>query len=192
MSENINPEAAVSGATRRRLLSGLGAAAAGAGLLTLGSPQKAAAVSQASYYSSEPSRYVDTRLGWGGGRISGGQTHTVSIFAGLKGFALVCNLTVVATQGTGYLAVYNPDYGIRPIPFSSINWQGAGKIVANSTMLDIGETGIEVYCSGGSTTSTDYIMDVVGYFTVAAAPAPAQFTAWEKEAKRRLEREQLR
>lgn len=197
--DNINPDASMGAASRRKLLYGLGVAAAGAGMLTLAPPQQKAqaAANDASYYSYEPSRFVDTRLGWGAGasRISGGQTQTLSIFAGLQEYTFACNLTVVATQGTGYLAVYNADIEERPIPFSSINWQGAGKIVANFTMLDLGTTGVKVYCSGDSNTGTDYIMDVIGVFITGGAadrPLPAKFTAWEKEAKRSLERDRSR
>ena len=195
--DDVTNDSSGTGATRRRLLYGMGAAA-GAGLVSMAAaPQAAQALSHdASYYSYEPSRFVDTRLGWGGvQRIVGGQTQTLSIFEGLQNYTFACNLTVVATQGTGYLAVYNADLEARPAPFSSINWQGAGKIVANFTMLDLGAAGVNVYCSGGSTTSTDYIMDVIGVFVTGDAarrPLPAEFTAWAKAAKRRLRGDQPR
>jgi hypothetical protein len=192
VSDDDIPDVSEAGATRRKLLFGAGAVAAGAGLLTaVAAPQKAQAVAKdASYYSSEPSRYVDTR--WRGDRIVGGETRTLSVFRELSYFAFACNVTVVDTQGTGYLAIYNADYESRPGPFSTINWQGAGKVVANFHIMDLGETGAKVYCSGGSTTSTHFIIDVIGYFYAIpeAAPAPPEFTQWEQKARRRVEAEQ--
>src|SRR5687767_12738519 len=110
------------GATRRRLLTGMGAVAAGGGLLALAStPKAAAAVSDASYYSYGPSRFVDTRRQWPG-RIHGGETQGPDIFDGSPNLTFAINLTVVNTRGSGYLAIFNGD-GPRPTPYSTINWQ---------------------------------------------------------------------
>jgi hypothetical protein len=50
-----------------------------------------------------------------------------------------------------------------------------------------------VYCSGGSSTNTHFIIDVVGFYitngAAAARALPDDFKAWEKKAKARLERE---
>jgi hypothetical protein len=190
MSDHVTPHD--DAATRRKLLIGMGAVAAGAGVLTVGAPkpEAQAAVSGGAYYSSEPSRFVDTR--WAGDRIVGGQTRTLSIFADLLHFDLACNVTIVDTQGTGYLAIYNADYDTRPGPFSTINWQGSGKVAANFHIMDVGAAGVKVYCSGGATTSTHFIIDVIGYFytTVGATPARPEFTKWQQNARRRLKAEQ--
>ena len=70
----ITADPADGGATRRKLLTGMGAAAAGGGLLALAGAQKAeAAVGNATYFSLGPIRIIDTRET--GGRISGGQTR---------------------------------------------------------------------------------------------------------------------
>jgi hypothetical protein len=179
------------GATRRRLLSGMGAMAAGGGLLALAGTQRAeATVVDASYYSYGPVRYADSRIN-SGGRISGGVIRNLPIFGGLPNYTFAINLTVVSTQGTGYLAVYNADLTSRPTPYSSINWQGNGKVVANFSMLDLGSAGANIYCSGGSSNSTHFIIDVVGYFISGGAnvAAPPEFAEWEQKAKQRLERE---
>lgn len=181
------------GATRRTMLAGM-SVAAGGGLLALAGTQQAHATStNSSYYSYGPYRYVDTRSN-SGGRISGGVVRNLPVFNGLQDYTLACNLTVVDTSGNGFLAIYNADLAARPTSYSSINWQGTNKVVANFTMLDTGAAGANIYCSGGSSNSTHFIIDVVGYFfhTGAAAEPPASFTAWETKAKRRLEHDHSR
>ena len=54
-------------------------------------------------------------------------------------------MTVTSTKGSGYLALYNADVP-RPRPYSTINWRGSGKVVANFNIVDGGEAGIRVYC----------------------------------------------
>lgn len=189
MSDDETPADVPPGSTRRGLLTGMGAAA-GVGVLAMAGAQRAeAVVADASYFSYGPVRYVDTRVN-SGGRISGGQTRTLSAFNELERFTFACNLTVVATRGSGWLSFYNADLATRPSPHSSINWQGNGKIVANFMMLDLGDTGANVFCSGGSTTSTHFVIDVVGYFETGGAAAvavPAEIQAAELKARRSLE-----
>jgi hypothetical protein len=190
MSEElIQSEPAEAGTSRRKMLAGMGVAAGG-GLLALAGTQSAqAVVSDASYYSYGPYRYVDTRQS--GGRIYGGDTRVLSIFAGLESYTFAVNLTVVNTHGSGWLELYNADLSTRPSPYSSINWQGDNKVVANFTMLDLGSAGAKIYCSGGSSTNTHFIIDVVGYMVTggaAAAAVPAEVKAAEKRARRQLER----
>ncbi len=173
--------------SRRRLLAGLGAAAGGGLLALAGTPDAAASVSDASYYSYGPIRYVDTRSN-SGGRLVGGQTRTLSIFSGLQSYTFAVNLTVVDTKSSGYLALYNADLATRPEPYASISWQGAGRLVSNFALIDLGSAGLSVYCSSGATTSTHLIIDVLGYFYTggAARPAPPGFDAWERRAQRQL------
>jgi hypothetical protein len=171
------------GATRRKLLTGMGAAAAGGGLLALAGAQKAQAVVESgTYFSFGPGRIVDTRDS--GGRISGGQTRTLDEFEDTVGLAFAINLTVVSTASSGYLSVYNADVA-RPNPYSSINWQGSGKVVANFNVVDGGAAGLKVYCSGGSTVKTHFIIDVVGILVASEEPVPAKIRAWQKRADKR-------
>ena len=67
-----------------------------------------------------------------------------------------------------------------------------GRLAECFHIMDLGETGAKVYCSGGATTSTHFIIDVIGYFYAIpeAAPAPPEFTQWEQKARRRVEAEQ--
>jgi hypothetical protein len=140
----------------------MGAAAAGAGILTVAGTQTAnAAVEHGRYFSIDPAgpiRVFDTRSGFGG-RISGGQTRTFTEVAGAD-FTLAGNLTVVNTSGAGYLTIYNADIA-RPSPYSSVNWYASGQTVANFTVFDLGATGFKVYCGNGS---THFILDLIGFF----------------------------
>ena len=160
-------------ATRRKLLTGMGAAAAGAGILAIAGTQPAHAdVYEGTYWSYEPYRVYDSRDF--GGRIYGGQTRRLEEFAFSEQLAYVCNLTVTNTMGYGYLGVWNADIP-RPQPYSSVNWQGDGKTVANLGIFDAGWDGLKVFC-GGSGTSTHFIIDVVGYIygTFVNTQSPAK------------------
>lgn len=170
-------------ATRRKLLTGMGAAAAGGGLLALSGTSKAsAAVDDGTYFSLGPERFVDTRKS--GGKISGGQTRTLTDFEDADGLTFALNLTLVSTEGSGYLALYNAD-GPRPTPYSTINWQGAGKVLANFTLVDGGDAGIKVYCSGGSTVRTHFVIDIIGIFITNEAPVPAKVKVWQDKTEKR-------
>ncbi len=178
------PDSAESGATRRKLLSGLGVAAAGGGLLALTGGQTAQAdVAAGTYYSDGPTRFLDTRES--GGKISSGQTRTLTNFDESDQLAFAINLTVVSTEGSGYLAIYNADRA-RPTPYSSINWKGAGQIVANFNVVDGGEAGLNIYCSVGPGVRTHFIIDVVGVFDTSDVTPPANVKAWQQKVKKRL------
>lgn len=172
--------------TRRRLLTGAGAAAVGAGVLAIAStPAAQAAVTAGLYYSITPERVVDTRVE--GGRISLGQSRLEDILVG-DGLAAVCNVTVANTASSGYLTLYNADEA-RPAPFSTINWQGAGKIVANLAIFDLGESGFRVFCGGSAGASTNYVVDLIGFMETpleaARSPRARQF---EDTLQRKLAR----
>lgn len=173
------------GASRRKILTGMGGVAAGGGLLALaGAPKASAAVEEGTYFSLGPERFIDTRLPDGGGKIRGGQTRTLQDFEEADGLTFALNLTVVSTEGSGYLALYNADVP-RPNPYSTINWQGAGKVLSNFTLVDGGDAGLEVYCSGASTVRTHFILDIVGVFITSEAPVPARVKTWQQKAERR-------
>lgn len=189
MSDNMtNSIESPAGRSRRNLLGGMGAAAAGAGILALAGTQTAeAATSNGSYYTFGPYRHIDTRNGFGG-RIYAGQTRTYTNFtSGTAGYTMVFNLTVVYTSGSGYLAIYNADIA-RPNPYSTINWQGSGRLVANLALVDIGAAGYKVYCGGVAGSNTHFILDSIGYLYTNVAAKNAAQKAWEKEMKARLDR----
>jgi hypothetical protein len=170
------------GATRRKLLTGMGVAAGGGLLAIAGSRPAQAAVEDGTYNSFGPLRIYDSRDS--DGRIVGGQTRILEDFEGSDFLTFAINLTVTSTSGSGYLALYSADLPLRPNPYSSINWQGAGKTVANFNLIDGGEAGIAVYCSGGSSNRTHFIIDVIGLLVSAAEP-PAVVQAWKARAAQR-------
>ncbi|HSU35976.1 MAG TPA: hypothetical protein VLJ88_09975, partial [Propionibacteriaceae bacterium] len=129
----ITIDPAESGATRRKLLTGMGVAAGGGLLALAGSRPAQAAVEDGTYFSFGPERIYDSRAS--DGRIVGGQTRLLEEFGESDFLTFAINLTVTSTSGSGYLAVYSADLPDRPNPFSSINWQGAGKTVANFNLV---------------------------------------------------------
>jgi len=75
--------------------------------------------------------------------------------------AVLANFTVVNTSATGFLAAYRSG-----IPFpgtSTINWSQPGTIVANTTIVAVSSA--ETFrCHVPATSSTDFFVDVIGYF----------------------------
>lgn len=125
----------------------------------------------------EPVRVYDSRLPAPFfGRLVAGQSRTVSIddardrvtgevvqpgVVPADATAIVFNLTVARTAGRGYLSV-TPEPTADP-PTSTVNWASNDAVVANSSMVARGGGGgVSVYC-GGPGSSTDFIIDVVGY-----------------------------
>ena len=78
--------------------------------------------------------------------------------------SVVGNLTVVNTRGPigGYLVVF--EQGTPVPPTSNLNW-GTGQVVANQFTSQVNTDNglISVYCSNSST-STDFIVDISGYY----------------------------
>lgn len=75
--------------------------------------------------------------------------------------AVAFNLTVVRTSGRGFLSVTpNP---VSDPSSSTINWWTDDLVIANSSIVGLG-TGltISVYCGGLG--STDFVVDVTGYY----------------------------
>jgi len=163
------------------MLTGMGVVA-GAGLAAVAGAQPAHAqdTDGGLFFSANPERIIDSRTE--GGPIKAGQSRLIGL-TNIAGWSLFFNLTVVNTVGNGYLSVYDADFS-RPNPYSSINWQGSGKVVANFGTVSVGAAGFRVYC-GGSGTSTNFIVDVVGFamVTEAAAAQRERFSRSLKAAK---------
>jgi len=79
--------------------------------------------------------------------------------------ALIGNLTVVNTTGSGggYLQVYPQGDQIPSV--SDINWYAAGQIVANRLIVALGAGGGITVVNGGvgGSSATDFIVDVTGF-----------------------------
>ena len=78
--------------------------------------------------------------------------------------AVTVNLTITGTVGaSGNLAV-NPG-GDTLAHASSINWFGPGQTLANSTVVQVdASTRVTVICNGPVGASTNFIIDVLGYW----------------------------
>ena len=124
-----------------------------------------------------PTRVYDSR--WptaDGGRLSSGERRLVSVAAGRSvstggilgdlvpssAAAIAFTVTVTATESTGYLTV-NP-MGDNVVRSSTINWAMSGAEVANTGIVTIGPERQFTVIAGGPG-STDFVVDVVGYFT---------------------------
>jgi hypothetical protein len=109
------------------------------------------------------------------GVISGGDARTISVADGRDlntgaitspnavpagASAIAYNLTLSNTTGIGFLAV-TPG-GASTYAASSINWSAAGQLLANGLIVGVdGTRAIKVFAGGSS---TNFIVDVVGYF----------------------------
>jgi hypothetical protein len=109
------------------------------------------------------------------GVISGGSSRTVSVADGRDlntgaitspnavpagASAIAYNLTLSNTTGIGFLAVTPGNASTYAA--SSINWSEAGQLLANGLIVGVdGTRAIKVFAGGSS---TNFIVDVVGYF----------------------------
>lgn len=152
--------------SRRRFLTG-GAAAAGGSLVAaaaLASPAGAQeGGTQGLVPYAEPFRTYDSRED-ADGPIEPGETYTVDLGEVPDGtLAVVINLTVVNTEANGYLVVYGQGR-VKP-GVSTINWFDDGQILANQVITTTGESDNDLLVHNGGSGSTDFIVDVYGYFT---------------------------
>jgi hypothetical protein len=117
---------------------------------------------------TKPIRALDTRTN--GGPINGniGQERSVHIFvANSNILAMLCNLTVVDTTGTGYLAMFAADVAWDPAnPFSSMNWFTTNQITANCVASGIDNSTGNVKVRAGGTGTTNFIIDVTGVWII--------------------------
>lgn len=120
-----------------------------------------------------PFRTWDSRL-TGYGRLPGGMVDRFTVLTDMdnvqripvEAVAVTYNLTVDATLGAGYLALYPVDI-VWP-GNSSINWSASNTTLANGGTVAIGDWGgvvggIEVY-NGPSSPGTHFIVDITGYY----------------------------
>jgi hypothetical protein len=131
--------------------------------------------SAGAFHAISPVRAYDSR--WAGGtRLSSGGQRLVSVADGhdiLTGVvnapdsvpagstAVAYNLTVTATQISGFLTV-SPGTATG-VTASSINWSGDGQNLANGSIVGVDTSRqVRVFAGGGG--STDFVIDVVGYF----------------------------
>ena len=77
--------------------------------------------------------------------------------------AVAANVTVTNTVGSGFLSI-NPG-GDTAAHASTIHWVGSGQNIANGGVLALEATRqVTVLCGSGATPSTNFIIDVTGYW----------------------------
>lgn len=131
----------------------------------------------------EPQRAYDSRVDQPSGPISGGQNFTTSMaVAGVPedAVAVAFNLTATGGTGSGFLTTVPGDVLAPPVA-STLNWWQSNQTLANGSVVDVpdfdrlvkakgegvnGTLGLPVttFAGGGS---TQYIIDVAGYYTFA-------------------------
>ena len=124
----------------------------------------------------EPTRAYDSRQAQPNpGPLGAGQSRVISVADGraLDGGAVIdadvvpagataiaYNLTVVDTVGAGFLSVTPGDSAT--FKASTINWSSSGLILANAGLVKLdGNRQIKVFGGAGS---TDFIIDITGYY----------------------------
>lgn len=130
-----------------------------------------------SFYAITPTRVYDSRRPVPTpGALANGASRTISVADGRNlatgaaeqleilptlATAVVMNLTVTQTQGTGYLAVN--EGGNSTVTSSAINWTAAGTTIANMITVPLNATRqVTVVCSPAG--SAHVILDVAGYY----------------------------
>lgn len=129
-----------------------------------------------SYHPLTPARVYDSRPGAGGaGPLATGNNRTVSVansinasgavvtsnFVPAGATAVVANITVTNTVGTGYMGV-NPG-GTTTMGASAINWT-AGVAIANGLTFTLNSSRQLTVVAGGTGTSANFLIDVFGYY----------------------------
>lgn len=167
--------------TRRRLIAGAGTASASAALLG-SSPaiaQSAALPPGGQVVPIFPVRIYDSRTDttllpfFGRRKFESGDSFAIGVAdayaSSPSGYAIAIlgNVTVTETEGSGYLVVWPGDAtGEGPAPVhSNINWWQSGITMANSFLCKVGaENSIVVGCRGGG--RTHVVIDAFGYIPV--------------------------
>jgi hypothetical protein len=124
-----------------------------------------------------PTRVYDSREAQPApGALSAGQTRTISVASGraISGgavtvpdlvppgaTAIAYNFTVTNTVAAGFLTL-NPG-GNTTVTSSAINWSASGQILTTGSLVSI-NAAREVSVIAGGTGSTDFLLDVVGYY----------------------------
>jgi hypothetical protein len=121
------------------------------------------------FHTLTPCRIADTRKTagpLGGPALAAGSTRAFPVngicAVPLTAKAVAVNVTVVSPTAGGHLTLY-PAGTDLPLASSTINF-GSGFVRANNAILTVGASGqISVFC-GMPSGSTDFVLDVTGYF----------------------------
>jgi len=115
-----------------------------------------------TFVPSAPVRVYDSRTS--DGPIAGGQSRTITLGHEIYRMptAFMVNLTIVDTVGSGWLRI-GMNEPPSPPTHSSINWYGAGQIVANCAVTLVDGQGRARVDAGGPG-RTQFVVDVSGVF----------------------------
>jgi len=103
------------------------------------------------------------------GALSTGQTRTIDLTHNSTGVpttasAILTNVTIVDTVGGGFLSMFSA--GVTWPGTTSITWFGSSQVLSNNATSAFQGSGsaanVSVLCGG--TGSTDFIIDVLGYY----------------------------
>jgi hypothetical protein len=117
----------------------------------------------AKYHALGPDRIMDTRVALGAGStapVPGNGTYGLPIRGGVT--AILANLTVAQTAGSGYLTAY-PDGATRPV-VSNLNF-AVGQAVPNLAIVPDNNGKVDFF--NGSGGSLRLIVDLGGYFSAS-------------------------
>lgn len=138
------------------------------------------ATTAGAFVSITPARVYDSRLtsGTGGGRIAADTDRLVGVadFQDIDGnlvetdgvpfgaTAVAYNLAIVNPADRGYLFLAPGD--ATAVTAASINWDLAttGAVNSGSVVKLDDARRVKVFCGGGALASTDFVLDVVGYY----------------------------
>jgi len=139
----------------------------------------ASGASAGGFTAISPTRVYDSRRGTAPiGVLTPGQSRTIDarsprdVATGVvlslpplfdQAQAVAITVTVVNTVGQGWLTVNAG--GDTAVKGSSVNWSANGQTLANSTTSPVNYLGqLTVVCGGTPTTSTHFVVDVIGYY----------------------------
>lgn len=119
---------------------------------------------------SAPVRVYDSRPGnppnvGSKTRLANGATRVIDLTANGSGVpvgatGVLANITVVNTSASGFLTAFKT--GVATPAASTINWDHAGEIVANTTVVAC-NAAAQITCFVPPSSSTDLFIDVIGY-----------------------------
>lgn len=132
----------------------------------------------AGFNAVTPGRLYDSRMMTPSGPLAAGATRDLILrnrvdavtfavnaadYVRAGATALACNVTVVNTVGSGFLAV-NP-LADTIVHAATINWSAAGQILNNGVNITLGgDRQVTVVAGGSNGASTDFVIDVTGYY----------------------------
>ena len=137
------------------------------------------------FIADDPIRLVDTRSPYGssgGPRLwaGGAREFSIEAIAGRPVSAVAANVAVTETEDAGFVTVHPA--GTRRPGTSTVNYDRAGRTVANLAMTGVSVRGITVYALD----ATELVVDVTGWFTGEPRSAPGVVPTNTPPADRRV------